>query len=474
MKLYELLQRVKTIRVCEDREVSGITSDTRKLEAGDVFVCIKGARFDGHTAAAEMLEKGASAVVVERDLGLPHQVIVENSRAALSLMYAAVYGFPMDKLKLIGITGTSGKTSTSYMTKAILDTLGVKTGLLGSIVRIVGDKVFHAEQNTPEPGEFYELLAMMAGEGCEYVVMEVSSQGLDQRRVEGCTFEAAVFTNLSQDHLDYHGSMENYLNAKKLLFGMARHAVTNADDPKGLEVTSLFNGEVMTYSTSAGTLTAKNIETRSNGVAFDLCWKDKVGHIDIPLPGAFSVSNAMAAVGAVLSCGFDFDQIIPACKSIKGVPGRMEVIPTNSDFTILLDYAHKPDALEKVLKTVRGFAKGRVVVLFGCGGNRDQLKRPIMGKIAEELADYVYVTSDNPRYEKPMEIIADILSGMTKPEKRSVICDRRQAIYTAIREHQPGDVLILAGKGHETYQLVRGETFEFDEREMVADALLGL
>lgn len=474
MRLYELLARVDTISVCEDREVSGIVSDTRKCETGDVFVCIAGARFDGHSAAAEMLEKGASAVVVERDLGLPNQVVVPNSRAALSLMYAAVYGFPMDRLKLIGITGTSGKTSTSYMIKAMLDSMGAKTGLLGSIVRIVGDKVFHADQNTPEPEEFYQLLAMMAGEDCEYVIMEVSSQGLHQHRVEGCEFEAAVFTNLSQDHLDYHGSMESYLDAKKLLFGMARHAVTNADDPKGLEVTEFFAGEPLTYSIKVGSLTAEKIETRSDGVAFDLCYQGNTAHIDIPLPGAFSISNAMAAAGAVLSCGFSFGRVVEALKAIRGVPGRMEVIPTNSDFTILLDYAHKPDAMEKVLRTVRGFAQGRVVILFGCGGNRDKLKRPIMGKIAEDLADFVYVTSDNPRYEKPMEIIADILAGMTRPDKRSVICDRRQAIYTAVREHQPGDVLILAGKGHETYQLVRGETFSFDEREMVAGAMLGI
>ena len=472
MRLYQLLERADVLSVCEDCEITSIVSDSRKINTGDLFVAISGIHFDGHNACAEVLQKGAAAVIVERDLGLPHQVIVSDSRAALNKIVAAYYEYPCELYKLIGVTGTSGKTSTTFMLKAMLDWLGKKTGLIGTVKCMAGNREFPADQTTPEPEELQRLFKLMAVEGCEYVVMEVSSQGIAQGRIDGCRFEAAAFTNFSQDHLDYHGSMQAYLNAKKPLFALAKTAVSNADDPKGAEGIELFTGKPLFISTNAkGAMNASNVECDIRGTRFDLEYHGEKRRIGIPVLGSFTVYNAMTAAALLIQCGFAFDDICKAFSAVTTVPGRLELIPTGRDFTILLDYAHKPDALEKVLKTVRSFSTGRVVVLFGCGGDRDKLKRPTMGKIAEELADFVYVTSDNPRHEDPEVIIREILAGMKQTHKRRVICDRREAIKTAIMEHQPGDVVILAGKGHEDYQKVGDSVLHFDEREIAAQFL---
>ncbi|HNX13885.1 MAG TPA: UDP-N-acetylmuramoyl-L-alanyl-D-glutamate--2,6-diaminopimelate ligase [Oscillospiraceae bacterium] len=472
MRLYQLLERVDVLSVCRDCEITSIVSDSRKICPGDLFVAISGIHFDGHNACGEVLEKGAAAVIVERDLGLPHQVIVSDSRTALNKLIAAYYEYPSEEYKLIGVTGTSGKTSTTFMVKAMLDRLGKKTGLIGTVKCMAGSREFPADQTTPEPEELQRLFKLMAVEGCEYVVMEVSSQGIAQGRIDGCRFEAAAFTNFSQDHLDYHGSMQAYLNAKKPLFALAKSAVSNADDPKGAEGVELFTGKPLFISVRGkGVLNASNIECDIKGTRFDLEYNGEKRHISVPILGNFTVYNAMTAAALLMQCGFGFDEVCRAFSSVTTVPGRLELIPTCRDFTILLDYAHKPDALEKVLKTVRSFSTGRVVVLFGCGGDRDKLKRPLMGKIAEELADFVYVTSDNPRHEAPDAIIGEILEGMKQPKKRRVISDRREAIKTAILEHQPGDVVILAGKGHEAYQKIGDSVLHFDEREITAQFL---
>ena len=472
MRLYQLLERVDVLSVCDDGEITSIVSDSRKVCPGDLFVAISGIHFDGHNACAEVLQKGAAAVVVERDLGLPHQVIVSDTRAALNKLIAAYYEYPSERYKLIGVTGTSGKTSTTFMVRAMLDRLGKKTGLIGTVKCMAGSREFPADQTTPEPEELQRLFKLMAVEGCEYVVMEVSSQGIAQGRIDGCRFEAAAFTNFSQDHLDYHGSMQAYLNAKKPLFALAKTAVSNADDPKGVEGMELFAGKPLFISAKGkGAMNASDVECNIQGTQFNLEYNSEKRHIKVPVLGSFTVYNAMTAAALLVQCGFGFDEVCRSFGAVSTVPGRLEIIPTGRDFTILLDYAHKPDALEKVLKTVRSFSTGRVVVVFGCGGDRDKLKRPLMGKIAEELADFVYVTSDNPRHEDPEAIIREIIDGMKQPKKRKVICDRREAIRTAILEHQPGDVVILAGKGHETYQKVGDSVLHFDEREVAAQFL---
>ncbi len=472
MRLYQLLERVDVLSVCEDFEITSIVSDSRKIGPGDLFVAISGIHFDGHNACAEVLQKGAAAVVVERDLGLQRQVIVSDSRAALNKLVAAYYGYPAERYKLIGVTGTSGKTSTTFMVKAMLDRLGKKTGLIGTVKCMAGSREFPADQTTPEPEELQKLFKLMAVESCEYVVMEVSSQGIAQGRIDGCRFEAAAFTNFSQDHLDYHGSMQAYLNAKKPLFALAKTAVSNADDPKGTEGVELFTGKPLFVSVKGkGAMNASDIECDIKSTRFHLEYNGEKRRINLPVLGSFTVYNAMTAAALLVQCGFRFDDVCTAFSAVATVPGRLELIPTGRDFTILLDYAHKPDALEKVLKTVRSFSTGRVVALFGCGGDRDKLKRPTMGKIAEELADFVYVTSDNPRRENPEAIIREITDGMRQPKKRRVITDRREAIKTAILEHQPGDVVILAGKGHETYQKIGDSVLRFDEREVAAQFL---
>lgn len=472
MRLVQLLENITTVRVCADCEVGGIVSDSRRLRPGDLFVCIAGEHFDGHTAASEMLAQGAAAVVTQRDLGLERQVIVPDTRAALNRLFAAYYGYPASGMKLLGVTGTSGKTSTAFLLHDLLERLGKKTGLIGTVKCLAGSLELPSNQTTPEPEELQRLFRLMADAGCEYAVMEVSSQALAQGRVDGCRFEAAGFTNFSQDHLDYHGSMQAYLDAKKPLFAMTAHTVTNADDAHGAEAVERFAGKALTYSVrGAGELNASDIRTSLTGTSFRLTYHGCTREIRLPLLGEFSVCNASLAAGMLLEAGFAFDDICAAFDAAGIIPGRLEQLPTGGDFTVLLDYAHKPDAVEKVLKTVRGFCTGRIVIVFGCGGDRDRQKRPIMGRLAEELADYVYVTSDNPRHEDPDAIIAEIVAGMSLPQKRTVIPDRREAIRAALKNRLPGDCIILAGKGHETYQKIGDRTLHFDEREVVAQLL---
>lgn len=478
MKLFDLLAGVEVVSLSPgigDIEVTAVCSDSRKLSKNDLFVAISGKHFDGHSFCADALALGAAAVVTERDLGLASQVVVRDTRGALALITANYHKNPAARLRLVGVTGTSGKTSTTYMIKSMLERTGKKCGLIGTVECMAGDRSFGAEQTTPEPAELLRLLKIMEAEGCEFVVMEVSSQGLAQGRVDGLFFEVAAFTNLSQDHLDYHGTMEKYLDAKKPLFARCGAAVSNADDAKGYEALERFKGSpLMVSALGKGGLNAENVVNDVDGTAFDLVYRGERRRVRLPILGNFTVYNALIAAGVVLSLGVDFDEVCRSFFSVKVIPGRLEKIPTGRDFSVLLDYAHKPDAIEKVLQTVRGFAEGRVVIVFGCGGDRDREKRPIMGRIAEQLADFVYVTSDNPRHEDPAEIIAEIVAGMSLPGKRRVLVDRREAIRTAIYEHQPGDTIILAGKGHETYQKIGDSTLRFDEREILANLLAGL
>ncbi len=470
MKLSEILKGIVVLNEYEDKEVKNVTSDSRLVEEGFLFICIKGASFDGHNVAANMLGKGAVAVVCERDLGLDNQIIVENSRAVYSPICANFFGNPSNSLKLIGLTGTNGKTTTTFIIKQILENLGKKVGLIGTVQNMVGDEIYPAHYTTPDPYELQSLFRKMADAGCEYCVMEVSSQALAQGRVAGIHFTLAAFTNLTQDHLDYHKTFENYFEAKRLLFKNCDIALTNIDDKNGLKIVDGLDCRVKTYSVDNvnSDFTAKNVCFAPDGVKYELI-TDRIGRVQCPIPGRFSVYNSLCAVSVAITLGFDFEETLRAVAKSNGVKGRIEVVPTPTDYTVIIDYAHSPDGLENIISSLREIAKGRVVTLFGCGGDRDKTKRPKMGEIAARLSDFCIVTSDNPRSEKPSDIINDILEGMkTTKTPVKVIENRKEAINWALDNARENDILLLAGKGHETYQILNDGTIHFDEREVVA------
>ena len=474
MKLYDLIEGIAGTSL-PDTEISEITSDTRKaIKEGAMFVCIKGNTFDGHSAAEEMLAKGASVVVTEKDLGLERQIIVENTRTAYPMLCSAWFSHPERELKLIGVTGTNGKTTITTVLKKTLAAFGKKAGLIGTCQNEIGDEVLPTARTTPEPYDLFELLRKMADAGCEYAVMEASSQGLEQRRLGPCRFKVGVFTNLTQDHLDVHGSMENYYQAKKLMFDICDSAIINIDDDYGKRYASEISCPFKTFSTvSKADFYAEDILLSASGVKYVFCDGSAKHNVDFKMPGLFNVSNSLAVVACCETLGFDVEAAIRQINRMKGVRGRAEVVPTGRDFTVICDYAHTPDALVNVLSAIKGSAKGKVKCLFGCGGNRDATKRPLMAAAAAENADFLIVTSDNPRNEDPEEIIKDVLKGLEgKTTPYIKICDRREAIFWAVKNAEKDDIIVLAGKGHEDYQILAGgKKIHFDEREVVADAL---
>lgn len=474
MKLSELLKGLDYTGEYEDREVTDVTQDSRLVKEGFLFICIKGASFDGHSVAAEMLEKGAAAVVCGHDLGLKNQIITSNTRNAYSILCANYYGNPADKLKLIGLTGTNGKTTTSFLIKQVLENAGKKVGLVGTVQNMVGDEIYPAKFTTPDPHELQKLFRMMVDAGCEYCVMEVSSQALAQGRVNGLHFAIGAFTNLTQDHLDYHKTWENYFNAKRKLFENCDIAVTNADDENGLKIVSGLPCKVITYAinTNDADYVAKNVNFKASGVEYELVGLENIGRCHCPIPGRFSVYNSLCAACCAITAGVEFTAVLEAISKCTGVKGRIEVVPTDTDYTVIIDYAHSPDGLENIISSLREIAKGRIVTLFGCGGDRDKTKRPKMGKIAAELSDFCVVTSDNPRSENPSDIISDILKGMEGVSTPYVVVEnRKEAIKWALEHAKPNDIVLLAGKGHETYQILPTGTIHFDEREAVAEIL---
>ncbi|MCM1286197.1 MAG: UDP-N-acetylmuramoyl-L-alanyl-D-glutamate--2,6-diaminopimelate ligase [Acetobacter sp.] len=474
MKLKEILNGIEILNEYADAEVLEVTQDSRLVQEGSLFICVKGATFDGHSVAKEMLDKGACAVVVERDLGLDKQILVKDSRAVYSPICANFFGNPAEKLKLIGLTGTNGKTTTTFLIKQILENVGKKVGLIGTVQNMIGDEVYPAKFTTPDPHELQKLFAMMVNADCEYCVMEVSSQALAQGRVNGLHFAVSAFTNLTQDHLDYHKTWENYFNSKKLLFENSSIAVTNIDDENGLEIVkNLEFDKLITYSVNKNNATyvAKNVTFKASGVEYQLIG-DTIGRCSCHIPGRFSVYNSLCAASCALALGISFNDVLMAISKSQGVKGRIEVVPCDRDFTVIIDYAHSPDGLENIITSLQEIAKGRVVTLFGCGGDRDKTKRPKMGRIAAELSDFCVVTSDNPRSENPSEIIKDILVGMQGIDTPYVVVEnRREAIEYAIKNAQKDDIILLAGKGHETYQILPTGTIHFDEREAVAEVL---
>lgn len=474
MKLSEILRGVKVNNEYQDVDVLEVTSDSRQVEKGYAFVCIKGASFDGHSVAKEMLDKGASAVIVERDLGLANQVIVDDTRAVYSPICANFFGNPAKELKLIGLTGTNGKTTTTFLIKQILENVGKKVGLIGTVQNMVGDEIYPAHYTTPDPHELQALFRKMVDANCEYCVMEVSSQALAQGRVAGIHFFVAAFSNLTQDHLDYHKTWENYFQAKKMLFEECDIAVTNVDDEYGLKIVEGFDCKVVTYAVDNihSHYTAKNVQFSANGVKYELVG-DSIGRVNCNIPGRFSVYNSLCAATVALALGVEFEKVLEAIGKCQGVKGRIEVVPTpNQNYTVIIDYAHSPDGLENIISSLKEIATGRVVTLFGCGGDRDKTKRPKMGKIAADLSDFCVVTSDNPRSEVPAEIIKDILEGMKDSKTPyEVVENRKDAISWAMKNAQENDIILLAGKGHETYQILPTGTIHFDEREAVAEVL---
>lgn len=458
----------------KDFDVAGVFCDSRKVTENSVFVCIVGSAMDGHDYAKSALENGAKAIICERDLGLDNQIIVEDTKAVYSTLCANYFGNPAKKLKLIGVTGTSGKTSVTYMTKSLLEKQGKKVGLIGTIQNIIGNDILPAKNTTPDAYELQSLFALMLKAGCEYVVMEVSSHALDQKRVYGLEFECAVFTNLSQDHLDYHITLDNYLEAKLKLFKMTKRAIVNIDDEYSDRVISACECPVVTFSAqkNEADYTAKDIKFSPDSVTYQLVTTGNIGRVRISTPGIFSVYNSMSAGIVGLCLDIPFNDVTSALCEVSPVKGRVELYPTNKDFSIVIDYAHTPDELENVCSMFNKIKKGRLVTLFGCGGDRDKTKRPIMGEVVARLSDFAVVTSDNPRSENPSAIIEDILVGMKKTKTPyKVIENRAEAIEYAITHAKKDDVILLAGKGHETYQILNTGTIHFDEREVIEKVL---
>lgn len=470
MKLSTLLKDVETLCAYEDVEVERVTDNDKENLENALYVCIDGNHVDGHSLAKSALQKGAVAVLTSCDLGIPNQVVVENTRCAYSKIAANFYGNPAEKLKLIGVTGTNGKTSTTFFIKGILEALGEKCGIIGTVKNSTGDGESEATLTTPEPMKLHKLLGQMVNNGCKYCVMEVSSQGLSQERVCGLNFAVAVLTNITPEHLDYHGNMQNYIDAKLRLFEMSEFACINIDDDNIKSVVEKINCNFKTVSAISNNAdyTAKNIVCSENGVKYEFVGMDCIGRIEVKVPGRFTVYNSLCAVAALLKLGFSIDDISSACKTLDFVKGRAEIVPVPSNFTVMIDYAHTPDGLANILECVREITKGRVITVFGCGGDRDKSKRAEMGRIAGSLSDIAVVTSDNPRTENPLLIINDILCGMEKSKARlAVIENRRQAIEFALSKAKSGDAVLLAGKGHETYQIIGNEKKPFDERQIV-------
>lgn len=475
MKLTQLASSLpEKAEVFGEADVKGLACDSRKVAAGDLYFCLPGLRVDGHSFAQQVMEKGAAALVVERKLPLDiPQVLVSDARAAMSYMAQCFYGYPARGMRGVGITGTKGKTTTSFLVRAIARQAGYKVGLMGTVCTYIGEEEEPANLTTPDPIDVQSLLRRMRDKGCDFYVMEVSAHALDLRKLVGMQFDEGVFTNFSQDHLDYFGTMETYRKAKEKFFDpfYIKHAVVNADDEAGKHMLGRVPATTFGVSMPADAY-ANDIEIHESGVSYLLSWKEVRMPLHLHISGIFNVYNSMAAAVACLEMGMSPEDVKAGLESVTVVPGRIEPLPTHTAYRVILDYAHSPASLESILKTIREFTKGRLICVFGCGGGRDREKRPIMGEISGRLADFSVLTSDNPRLEEPMDILRAIEKGI-KPTGAPyvVIENRREAIRYAMKMGKPGDVIVLAGKGHETYQDVGGRKLPFDEKVVVRELL---
>ncbi len=474
MKLKELLQGICVVEsnVDLDMNIEAVAYDSRKVTEGSLFVAITGFASDGNRFIPMALDKGAAVIVTAKkpESGIPY-VLVENDRYALAMIGTNFYGHPAASMTMIGVTGTNGKTSVTLLLKHVLEkTLGAKVGLIGTMENLVGDEVIPTERTTPESFELQGLFARMRDAGCTHVVMEVSSHALTLDRVGGVHFDVAAFTNLTEDHLDFHKTMDAYCDAKAELFSRCDKAVINADDPYAGCMMAKANCPVATYSLHEAALTAGNLELHAEGISFDAVTGEGSVSVCLGIPGKFTVYNALAVLGIADALDIPLTAAASALATAKGVKGRIEVVPTpGTPYSVLIDYAHTPDGMENVITAVKGFCKGRVISVFGCGGDRDPIKRPIMGRIGVTESDFAVITSDNPRSEDPLAIIEDILKGVSEDMGAYIVVpERRNAIRYAMDIAKKDDIIILVGKGHETYQEVNGVKYHLDEREEVA------
>ena len=477
MRLGDLLAGVRATAVSgdPDLEITELTTDSRRTERGAAFVALPGYRTDGAAFVQEAVDRGAAVVVSRRRPPVPVPwVMVSDPRAVLPILAANLYGHPADGLTLLGVTGTNGKTSVTYLLRTILEGASHKTGLIGTTGAWVGHTVLDApHRTTPDPPALHRLLRQMKDRGCTHVVMEVSSHALLQQRTGGLIFRCGVFTNLTPEHLDYHRTMEDYRAAKERLFRQSEAAVLNLDDAAGAWYRARLQCPCRTYSENKdeATVTAKYIRLFPQRVSFEAVARGQIARVELPIPGSFTIYNALAALTCGLELGLPLPDMARSLKTAGSVPGRMERLETGTEFTVLIDYAHTPDALENLLTSVRAVTEGRLLLLFGCGGDRDRSKRPVMGAIASQLADVVMLTSDNPRTEDPMAIIREILAGMDGGAAVRTEPDRALAIRELLALARPGDLVLLAGKGHERWQERNGRFIRLDEREEVAAAL---
>ena len=472
MKLRELLNGIEfETRYTLNPEITGVTEDSKKVRNSSAFVCIKGCNNDGHSFARKAVDRGAAVVICDHDIGIRNSVIVKDTRKAYALICSNFYGNCHRMMKMIGVTGTNGKTTTTFILKKILEANGYKDGIIGTVEVIIGNEKYSAEYTTPDPAVLHRYFYMMKMAGCDVCIMETSSQALAQLRTYGIDFDIGLFTNLSNEHLDFHHSMNEYASAKAMLMKSSDICIINADDKYADYMKDNAKNKAVTYAIdSQADIKAENVLLYHDGVNYKL----KFAHGECPIEyksiGKFSVYNSLAALSVATIMGLDMKRSSSAVARMKTVKGRIEKVPNEKNINILIDFAHTPDSLENVLKSVKDIYDKRLIVVFGCGGDRDKEKRPLMGKIAVKTADVVFVTSDNPRTENPDSIIDDIVNGLNKSSYIR-ITDRTEAIRAAIIEAKPGDTVLIAGKGHENYQIVGTDKIHYDEREIIRQIL---
>ncbi len=460
----------------ENVQISGIFSDSRKIIPGGVFVCLKGEKSDGHNYAKEAEKKGASVIVASEKIsaGVP-VVYVDDTDETLAKLSEKFFGFPSKRLRLVGVTGTNGKTTVTYLVKSILEAAGKKVGIIGTNKCFVGERELDFSScmpTTPSALELAQIFKEMADSDCEYVVMEVSSHALALKRVFGLRFEVGVFTNLTRDHLDFHKTMEEYLAAKAKLFDISKKGVVNSDSAAGLKIISMCRCPVISVGIHDADILASAISLGEDFVEFTVSESGEKHNLHLNIPGKFSVYNALCAAGAARALGISYESITAGLASAGNVKGRVELVPTDTPYRVFIDYAHSPDGLSNILHTARGFTRGRVIVLFGCGGDRDRTKRAVMGEIAGNLADFSIITSDNPRTENPIDIIEEIKCGIDRTNgEYIIIVNRREAIEYALKTAGERDTVLLCGKGQETYQIIGDKKLHFDEREVIREIL---
>jgi len=488
--LKDIISTLDVQQVQGDQNVSiqDITADSRAVKLNSLFIALDGATVDGHNYIDKAVAAGAVAVIVSKPVTVPDDVCVitvSDTRQAMMVCVPYFFDYPANRMRMVGVTGTNGKTTTTHMIRHILKAQGHKVGVIGTVHIMIGDTSYPIHNTTPDVVDLQHILHQMVQENVEYCVMEVSSHALALGRVSGVEFDTAVFTNLTQDHLDFHKTFENYLAAKCKLFEQVsasnqvkdnKGAVINIDDSYGHRVMEKTTAPTITYSTlGKGTLNASDVHMSTKNSQYTVNYKGESYPVSMNTTGLFNVYNTLAAIGACLQEGISMEAIDTALKTFSSVPGRFELIEEGQDFAVVVDYAHTPDGLQNILETAKAIKENRIIIVFGCGGDRDATKRPIMGRIAAEYGDKIYVTSDNPRTEDPVQIVKDVEVGVKEALRDGtsyeVIVDRREAINHAIHDAKAGDIVIIAGKGHENYQILKNETIHFDDREEARKAL---